>query len=164
MPVHAIAKARGSQGAPHLYQAVQVYLSQVVETSDGLKIFMRVYANVDTRARALVKEQKISAITKFRSFVASGYKTDLIYTFPDPDAGILLSLQHDIQVQEQYLKELDNECAKDPSEFALLNSFTSKTALRLKQLYAGQSSKQNPHPERVVVLARLQTLLHTYSC
>jgi hypothetical protein len=49
MPVHAIAKATGSQGTPHLHQVVQVYLSHVVETFDALKIFVRAYANINNR-------------------------------------------------------------------------------------------------------------------
>jgi hypothetical protein len=75
--------------------------------------------NFNQRAKDICNLRKFNPL-----WLASGYKTDLIYTFFYLDARILLSLQHNVQVREQHLKDLDNECAKDTSEFTLLNSFT----------------------------------------
>jgi hypothetical protein len=69
--IGSTASNGGENAADHLYQAAQVYLSQVSKTFDGLKIFVKVYANVEGRASALVREQKISEISEFRSFVAA---------------------------------------------------------------------------------------------
>lgn len=67
------------------------------------------------------------------------------------NARVLLSLQHDIEVQEAYLKDLDDECAQDTNKFALMNSL------------AWDKHPNNPYPERAAIIEKLQPLLHRYS-
>jgi hypothetical protein len=87
---------------------------------------------------------------EYARYITSDNDALLFRRFGELNARILLSLQNDIEIQEKYLKALDEKCARDPQEFALMNSLE------------WAKNPQNPHPERNAVLQRLRTLLHTY--
>lgn len=84
-------------------------------------------------------------------YIASDNDSFLFRRFGALNARVLLNLQHDIEVQEKYLSELDEAVAQDPHQFALLNSL------------AWDKHPNNPHPQRAIVLEKLQPLLHRYS-
>jgi len=60
-------------------------------------------------------------------------------------------MQHEIEMQEQKLRELDNNCMNDPDDLALMNDLS------------WDKHPDNPHPGRAAVIERLQPLLHKYN-
>jgi hypothetical protein len=85
------------------------------------------------------------------NYIATDNNALLFRRFGALNSRVLLSLQHDIEVQEQHLKDLDERCAGDTNTSAQLNSLS------------WDKDPQNPYPERAAVLDRLQPLLQRYS-
>jgi hypothetical protein len=94
---------------------------------------------------------KYAGYPEYCRYIASDNDGFLFRRFAELNARVLLSMQHDIECEEKFIRELDAKCAQDPRDEALLNSLTwDKHAL-------------NPFPERAAKLEALQPLLHRYS-
>jgi hypothetical protein len=97
------------------------------------------------------KPYKYIGYPGFCDYLADDNDGLLFRRFGALNARVLLSLQHDIEVQEQHLMDLDRQCREDPSDFALMNSLK------------WDKHPQNPHAQRAAVVEKVQPRLHTYS-
>jgi hypothetical protein len=59
----------GEKAADHLHEAIRSYLVNMSETFNDLKIFVKVYANVEGLSQALVREGNVRSVADFRLFV-----------------------------------------------------------------------------------------------